>query len=82
MKVIGDYVDYNLEEMGNRGYVYETDQIVCPHCGVQWASEYGDTESAPYISNEYQCPKCEEYFLVDCEPVTNFMFTSRKSKED
>lgn len=82
MKVIEDYIDSNLGEMDICGYVNETNQIVCPYCGVQWGTDYGDTEGAPYTSNEDQCPKCEEYFLADCEPVTEFVFTSRKYNED
>lgn len=82
MKVIEDYIDYNLVEVNSCGHVFETDQIVCPYCGVQWEADYGDTEGAPYTRNEYQCPKCGEYFLVDCEPVTEFVFTSIKYKED
>lgn len=40
--------------------------IECPHCGYERKGTWDDTEVAPYEDMEYQCKKCEKWFLIDC----------------
>lgn len=82
MNINEQFIKYNLSEVESFGEVWEIDKIVCPHCGVQWDTDYDDTENAPFENEDWECPRCGAYFSVDCEPITSFHFTSRKYEED
>lgn len=82
MKIDRTFKESNLREVEHFGEVFEEEFIVCPHCGVQWESEYADVEDAPFRNEEYQCIECDKWFLVDCEPIEAFGFTSRKYEEE
>lgn len=67
--------ELELEEYGS---ITTSNHIVCPYCFHEIETEYGDIENVPYTNCEYDCPKCEKYFEVDCEPVVEFFFSSKK----
>lgn len=52
--------------------------IECPHCKYERKGTWDDGEGAPFEEMEYQCEKCEEWFLVGCELEAHFNFYSWK----
>lgn len=61
---------------------YGINTIICPYCGFERESTWDDTENGIEFENqEEQCNKCGEYFLMDCSPYINCVFTTEKWKE-
>lgn len=62
---------------------YGINSIICPYCGYERDSIWDDTEDGmEFEEQEAQCGECEEYFLLNCTPFIDCVFTSEKREED